>query len=97
VRHFLIPLVDGDITLTEKVALANRILGSTVDSKYDALRVLIYTEDPWMKSCAAHLIGILGLKHFEKELEEWANDPDPLLRERAQRAQQRLAFFASSV
>ena len=66
VRHLLIPLVDGDIALTEKVELANRILGSRVESKDDALRVLMHTHDPWMKSCAAHLIGILGLKHFIK-------------------------------
>jgi hypothetical protein len=55
----------------------------------------MYTEDPWMKSCAAHLIGILGLKHFQKEVDEWANDNEPVLREKAQRAQQRLAAVTS--
>jgi len=92
VRRLLLPLVDGEVALTEKVELANRILGSRVESKDDALRVLMYTQDPWMKSCAAHLIGVLGLKHCQKELEEWMSDPDPLLREKAQRAQQRLAI-----
>jgi hypothetical protein len=96
VRHLLIPLVDGDVPLTEKVELANRILGSKVESEDDALRVLMHTDDLWMKSCAAYLIGFLGLKHFHGELEEWANDPDALLREKAQRAQHRLAMLASS-
>jgi AAA family ATP:ADP antiporter len=95
VRRLLVPLVDGDIGLNEKVELANRMLGSKVESKDDALRVLMQTEDPWLKSCAAHLIGILGLKNFQKEVDEWASDPDPLLREKAQRAQQRLAAYAS--
>ena len=90
IRRLLIPLVDGDIALTEKVELANRILGSKVESQDDVLRVLMYTEDPWMKSCAAHLIGILGLKQFDKQLDDWATDPDSLVRENAQRAQHRL-------
>jgi hypothetical protein len=47
-----------------------------------------------LKSCAAHLIGILGLKQYQKELDLWVKDPDPLLREKAQRAQQRLAAYA---
>jgi hypothetical protein len=96
-RHLLIPLVDSDMALKEKVELANRLLGSRIESKDDAIRVLMNTQDPWMKSCAAHLIGILGLKHFEKELDVLAIDSDPLLREQAQRAQHRLALSASSV
>jgi hypothetical protein len=96
VRRLLIPLVDAEIALTEKVVLANRILGSRVESKDDALRVLMQTEDPWMKSCAAHLIGMLGLTHYQKELDEWVSDPDPLLQDKARRAQQRLAVCVSS-
>jgi ATP:ADP antiporter, AAA family len=96
VRQLLIPLVDAEIALAEKVELANRILGSRVESKDDALRVLIYTQDSWMKSCAAHLIGVLGLVDYQKELEEWASDPDPLLQDKARRAQQRLAVCAFS-
>src|SRR5262245_55229976 len=95
IRRLLMPLVDPDIPLTEKVELANSVLGSTVESKDDALQILMYTEDPWMKSCAAHLIGIMGLKHFQKEIDEWANDNEPVLREKAQRAQQRLAAVTS--
>jgi AAA family ATP:ADP antiporter len=95
VRHLLLPLVDADMVLTEKVELANRILGSKVESKDDALRVLMNTHDPWMKSCAAHLIGILGLKHFQEQLDEWASDPDPRLRETVRSAQHRLAVFPS--
>jgi ATP:ADP antiporter, AAA family len=97
VRRLVIPLVDGEVGLTEKVEIANRMLGSTVDSTDDALRILMHTPDPWMKSCAAHLIGILGLRNFCKELEEWTSDPDALLREKAQRARDRLAVSASLV
>jgi AAA family ATP:ADP antiporter len=91
IRRLLVPLVDSEISLTERVRLANRVLPSTIDSKDDALLALMDTEDPWLKSCAAHLIGILGLKQFQATVDRWASDHDPVLREKAQRAQQRLA------
>jgi AAA family ATP:ADP antiporter len=95
IRRLVVPLVDGEISLREKVEFANRMLRSTIDSKDDALLALMNTQDPWLKSCAAHLIGILGLKQFQPEVDQWASDPDPVLREKAQRAQRRLAAYAS--
>jgi hypothetical protein len=95
IRRVLVPLVDSEISLREKVEFVNRILHSTIDSKDDALLALMATADPWLKSCAAHLIGILGMKQYKTEIDRWANDPDPVLREKAQRAQQRLAAFGS--
>jgi ATP:ADP antiporter, AAA family len=94
IRRLVVPLVDAEIGLPERVELANRILHSKIESKDDALQVLVETSDPWLKSCAAHVIGIRGLKQFQKEVDEWATDPDPLLREKAQKAQQRLAAYA---
>jgi hypothetical protein len=95
IRRLVVPLVDAEISLRERVALANRVLASAIDSRDDALLALMNTEDPWLKSCAAHLIGILGLKQFQAEVDQWAGDHDPVLRETAQRAQQRLAAYAS--
>jgi len=95
IRRLLVPLVDSEFSLTERVELANRVLPSTINSKDDALLALMGTEDPWLKSCAAHLIGILGLKEFQSTVDQWASDHDPILREKAQRAQQRLAAAAS--
>ena len=91
IRRLLVPLVDSEVSLAERVGLANRVLSSTIDSKDDALLALMDTEDPWLKSCAAHLIGILGLKQYQETVDRWAGDHDPVLREKALRAQQRLA------
>jgi HEAT repeat protein len=91
IRRIIVPLVDSEVSLQEKVEFANRMLRSTIDSEDDALLILMHTEDPWLKSCAAHLIGILGLKQFQAEVDQWASDSDPVLREKAQRARQRLA------
>jgi AAA family ATP:ADP antiporter len=90
IRRLLVPLLDGEIGLAEKVTFANSVLGATIDSTGDALQALMKAEDPWLKSCAAHLIGVLGLKQFETEVNRWASDPDPLLSEKAQRARKRL-------
>jgi hypothetical protein len=93
IRRLVVPLVDSEISLEERVELANRILRSKIQTKDDALQILMSTQDPWLKSCAAHVIGILGLKQFQREIDQWAIDPDPVLREKAQRAQQRLAAY----
>ena len=95
IRRLLVPLIDAEISLVEKVEFANRVLPSTIDSMDDALLALMDAEDPWLKSCAAHLIGMLGLKQFQTEVDRWAGDGDPLLREKAQKARQRLAAQAS--
>jgi AAA family ATP:ADP antiporter len=95
IRRLLVPLLDSEISLTERVELANRLLPSTIDSRDDAVLALMDTEDPWLKSCAAHLIGMLGLKQFQETVDRWASDHDPVLREKAQRAQQRLAEATS--
>jgi AAA family ATP:ADP antiporter len=94
-RRLIVPLVDAEVGVAERVELANRLLRSKLESKEDALLALRQSQDPWLKSCAAHLIGVLGLKQFEQDVDQWANDPDPLLREKAQRAKQRLAVYAS--
>jgi HEAT repeat protein len=94
IRRLLVPLLDGEIGLEEKVTFANSVVGVTIDSTDDALQALMKAEDPWLKSCAAHLIGVLGLRQFKPEVERWAGDPDPLLSEKAQRARQRLTAHA---
>jgi len=95
IRRLIVPLLDGEISLTDKVNFANRVLGSSIDSKDEALLGLMDTPDPWLKSCAAHLIGILGLTQYRTEVEQWTSDPDPVLREKAERAWKRLAAYAS--
>src|SRR3972149_5311779 len=94
-RRLIVPLVDAEVGVAERVELANRLLRSKLESKEDALLALRQSQDPWLKTCAAHLIGVLGLKQFEQDVDQWASDPDPLLREKAQRAKQRLAVYVS--
>jgi ATP/ADP translocase len=89
-RALLVPLLDSEVGVEERVAIANRLLGTTVASNEEAIATLMLSENPWLLSCAAYAIGSLGLKKLEPELDKWMNATDALLRESARQAKERL-------
>lgn len=93
-RAVLVPLLDGDITIEERIRIANRLLGASVANREDAVAALVASDDPWLKSCGAYAIGTLGLTALSKFLDECLVHPDPLLRETARWAKLRLAAQA---
>ena len=93
-KALLVPLVDPEIREEQRLRLAERLVGAAVDGPEAAVRALIGTGDPWLRSCAAYAIGALALHRLEPQLAEWANDPDPLLRETVRQARARLAESA---
>jgi hypothetical protein len=95
-RAVLVPLLDGDITIEERVKIANRMVGANVATREDAVAALVASDDPWLKSCGAYAIGTLGLQELAKFLDECLTHPDPLLRETARWAKVRLAAHAKS-
>jgi AAA family ATP:ADP antiporter len=90
-RSLLVPLLDGEVSVAERVRLANRLVSVKVESREEAVQALMYSEDPWLKSCAAYAVGALGLKSLGPDLDKWADDPDPLLCETVRQAKLRLA------
>ena len=68
-------------------ARANRTLGTVALRPEDAVKSLLSSEDPWLRSCGAYAIGALRLAGFTKDLARLAEDADPLLREAARQAQ----------
>lgn len=90
-RRVLVPLVDGEVSITERLRRANRLLGVGVQSREEAINLLMRSQDPWLKSCAAYGIGVLAMKSFEAQLDRWIDDPDPQLREAVRQAKLRLA------
>jgi AAA family ATP:ADP antiporter len=90
-RRLLLPLVDPDVSPRERARLAERVLGSAIGGPAEAVSALAGSRDPWLQSCAAYAIGELGLRHMETSLDAWAEDPDPLLRQTARQARQRLS------
>jgi HEAT repeat protein len=49
------------------------------------------SDDAWLRSCAAYLIGELGLTRLAPKLDEWLDDANPLLRESAREAQLKMS------
>jgi hypothetical protein len=78
----------------QRAATADRLLQAKVENQEQAVQALVTSEDPWLRSCGTYAIGTLGMKSLEGELNRCLNDPDPLLRETARAAKQRLEEFA---
>lgn len=96
-RTLLVPLVDSEVSVDERVELANRLLGTAVASNEEAVATLMLSDNAWLQSCAAYAIGSLGLKKLEPELDKWLNASDPLLRESAKQAKERLRTGGAGV
>ncbi len=89
-RRMLVPLLDPKVSLAERVSIANRLVSAGIESSEQAIAVLVASNDPCLRSCGAHAVGIFGLKSLEHELNRCLDHPDPLLRETARQAKLRL-------
>jgi HEAT repeat protein len=95
VRELLVPLLDREITVDQRVQIADLVIGFPIRTADEAVRVLVATDDSWLQSCAAFLAGELGLARFAPQLRVWMSDPNPLLRESARDASSKLAVARS--
>ncbi len=89
-RKMLVPLLDGKVSIAERVSIANRLVPARIESSEQAIAVLMASNDPCLRSCGAYAVGIFGLKSLEHELNRCLDHPDPLLRETARQAKLRL-------
>jgi len=89
-RRMLVPFLDPKVSLAERVSIANRLVSAGIESSEQAIAVLVASNDPCLRSCGAHAVGIFGLKSLEHELNRCLDHPDPLLRETARQAKLRL-------
>jgi len=81
VRHLLLPLLDSQVSVDERIALANRLVGAPVETAQEAVATLLGSDDPWLRSCAVYAIGALELHELEPEVRRFENAPDSVLRE----------------
>lgn len=93
-RAMLVPLLDGKVSVAQRAAIADRFVRAKVENQEQAVEALVSSDDPWLRSCGAYAIGALGMKSLEGELNRCLNDSDPLLRETARAAKQRLEQLA---
>ena len=96
VRQLVIPLFDREVSVESRIATANRMLGSTLGDREEAIEVMALSEDPWLRACAAYAMGEMRLKRFAQQLDQWADDSDPLLRATAIDAREKLRHAATA-
>jgi AAA family ATP:ADP antiporter len=90
-RQLLVPLLDAQVSTAERIAIANRLVGAPLDSAEQAVTTLLSSEDPWLRSSAIYAVGALQLQDLGGELDRFANDPDPVLRQSVRTARRRLS------
>jgi hypothetical protein len=95
-RSMLVPLLDGRVSIEQRAAIADGFLHIKIENQEQAVEALVGSDDPWLRSCGAYAIGSLGLKSLKGQLNRCLNDPDPLLRETARTAKQRLEQSAKA-
>jgi hypothetical protein len=96
VRALIVPLFDRQVPVSDRIATANRLLGTTLTDREEAIEVMAISDDPWLRSCAAYAMGEMRLTRFAAKLDEWASHSDPLLRATAIDAREKLRHAAAS-
>ena len=89
-RDLLVPLLDSEVSVVQRAQLADKVLGTSVGSRQEAVEQLALSPDPWLQTCAAYAIGALGLTSLVHHLDRWVDSPDRLLRETARQGKAKL-------
>jgi ATP:ADP antiporter, AAA family len=90
-RRLLVPVLDSQVTVDERIALANQLVGAPLETAEQSIATLLASGDPWLKSSAVYAAGVLRLHNLEAELHRLEDSADPDLREHVQVALQRLS------
>ena len=90
-RQTLLPLFDDQVTTAQRAAAAGGVVGATLNTPEEAVRTLLASEDPWMRSCGLFAIGTLQLRELEPELDRALAGAEPLERDAARVAKTHLA------
>ncbi len=93
-RSLLVPLFDRGVSHAQRGHLANQLLGTSMGDREEAVAVMMLSHDPWLQSCAAYAAGEFRLTRFTRQLEEWSDHSDPLLRATAADALRKLTAAA---
>ncbi|HLW78502.1 MAG TPA: HEAT repeat domain-containing protein, partial [Terriglobia bacterium] len=86
-------VLDPEIGHAEKLSFAARFCRAGVESKTEALRILLQSDDRWLRACSVHTIGELRMAELHDELLETPHE-DALLEETWKWAAARLGATA---
>lgn len=88
--------LDPEISMVEKLKFAQQLSHATVGSKVEALRILLHSEDRWLRACALYAVGQLRVMELYGDLQRVRKDNDPLVAETWKWAATRLASPAAT-
>jgi AAA family ATP:ADP antiporter len=71
--------LDPEVPLQEKLDFARRLCRASVNSKVEALRILLHSEDRWMRACALYTVGQCRVLELLGEVRELPHDADSLI------------------
>jgi AAA family ATP:ADP antiporter len=89
-RQILVPILDSQVTVDERIALANRFVGAPLETPEQAVATLLASEDPWLRSCAVYAVGALQIHSLHSDLLKVDTSSDAVLRDNVETALQRL-------
>jgi ATP:ADP antiporter, AAA family len=92
----LVCALDPDVSLKEKLHFAQRLCHTSVSSKVEALRIVLHSEDPWLRACAMHAVGEQQMTELIGELRRVPHTGDPVLEETWNWASTRLEAGATA-
>ncbi len=81
IYRLLAYVLDPEISLEQKLSFAQRICRVGVDSKTEALRILLHSDDRWLSACALHEVGDWRLAELYDDVRRMPHDSDPVLEE----------------
>ncbi|HET7217278.1 MAG TPA: Npt1/Npt2 family nucleotide transporter [Vicinamibacterales bacterium] len=90
-RQLLVPLLDAQVTVAERIERANKLVGAPLDTAEQAVATLLCSEDPWLRSSAIYAVGALQMHELKGAIDKYADDEDPVLRQSVKAARRRLA------
>jgi ATP:ADP antiporter, AAA family len=96
-RHVLVPILDSQVAIDERIELANRLVGAPLHTPQQAISTLLASEDPWLRSCAIQAVGTLQLRSLAPELKRYESSADALVRQSVVAARARLAGDARTL
>jgi AAA family ATP:ADP antiporter len=90
-RHVLVPVLDAQVTVDERIEIANRLVGAPLETPDQAVATLLDSEDPWLRSTAIQAVGTLRLGGLVSQLKKYEGASDPVVRDAVVAARARLA------
>lgn len=91
IRNVLLPLIDSQVSVDERIAMANRLVGAPLETAEQAVATLLASEDAFLRSTAVYAVGALQLHELEPEVRKYEMAADPMVRDSVQATLARLS------